>query len=323
MATTANADTCYCITSIPMAALVDTMTSSGASKKQLIDGLKVVLPTVILVAVGFAFLRRANQTLLPVALDFATAAAIGVTAGLTTRWSLKARAEILRWIVAVAMAISGLIILGMVTWGEAGLKMLYLRDGIDWNGLGQATVSASSALLALRAWSWRAPLITSPPDSQPEPILPRSQPQSFTPPPNGSIRPRPAAPSWRRSIRLRLRRGATRVQAAPRARVISQMPRPIVLPRWKLPIWKLPRVSLPRVSLPKFSLQNFNFRDLFGFRESQVKFTGASEQRCPYCLDVITKNDPRGVHACPICHTPHHGDCWAMTGVCQVPHYHG
>jgi hypothetical protein len=29
------------------------------------------------------------------------------------------------------------------------------------------------------------------------------------------------------------------------------------------------------------------------------------------------------VHACSICHTPHHADCWAMTGVCQIPHYNG
>lgn len=44
------------------------------------------------------------------------------------------------------------------------------------------------------------------------------------------------------------------------------------------------------------------------------------EDRCPYCFDVIKPNDPRGVHICEICHTPHHADCWAVTGKCQVPH---
>lgn len=44
------------------------------------------------------------------------------------------------------------------------------------------------------------------------------------------------------------------------------------------------------------------------------------EDRCPYCFDVVKRNDPRGVHICEICHTPHHADCWAVTGKCQVPH---
>ncbi len=277
-----------------MAALVDTMTNSSPQRKRLIDGLKLVLPTVILVAVGFAFLRRANQTLLPVALDFATASAIGITSGLTTRWSLKTRAGLLRSIVAVAMAISALIILGIVTWGEAGIKMLSLRQAIDWNGLGQVMVSASSALIALRAWSWREPIVTPPPDSPPEPIVPRSQPAGGLTQSDSPVPPP--------------RRIATRSRAPSRTSAISEIPRPFVMPRWKMP-----RIALPHI----------NLRGLLRLRESQVKFTGVTEQRCPYCLDVITKNDPRGVRVCSICHTPHHADCWAMTGVCQVPHYHG
>ncbi|MBI4786154.1 MAG: hypothetical protein HY782_03790 [Chloroflexi bacterium] len=44
------------------------------------------------------------------------------------------------------------------------------------------------------------------------------------------------------------------------------------------------------------------------------------EDRCPYCLDIVKRNDPRGVQVCEVCHTPHHADCWAITGKCQVPH---
>ncbi len=44
------------------------------------------------------------------------------------------------------------------------------------------------------------------------------------------------------------------------------------------------------------------------------------EDRCPYCLDVIKPNDPRGVRVCEVCHTPHHADCWAIAGKCQMPH---
>ncbi len=44
------------------------------------------------------------------------------------------------------------------------------------------------------------------------------------------------------------------------------------------------------------------------------------EDRCPYCFDIVKRNDPRGVHICEVCGTPHHADCWAITGKCQVPH---
>jgi hypothetical protein len=41
---------------------------------------------------------------------------------------------------------------------------------------------------------------------------------------------------------------------------------------------------------------------------------------CPYCLEEVKPNDPRGVVVCEICGTPHHADCWAITGKCEVPH---
>lgn len=47
---------------------------------------------------------------------------------------------------------------------------------------------------------------------------------------------------------------------------------------------------------------------------------GVVEDRCPYCFDVVKRNDSRGVHVCEVCGTPHHADCWAITGKCQVPH---
>jgi hypothetical protein len=55
--------------------------------------------------------------------------------------------------------------------------------------------------------------------------------------------------------------------------------------------------------------------------ENGVKVTGAAEERCPYCLDIIEDKDARGVVVCEICGSPHHADCWeAAGGMCQVPH---
>jgi len=55
-------------------------------------------------------------------------------------------------------------------------------------------------------------------------------------------------------------------------------------------------------------------------KEEHVHLAGVVEHRCPYCLEVVEKNDRRGVRVCPVCGTRHHADCWAVTGTCQVPH---
>ncbi len=55
-------------------------------------------------------------------------------------------------------------------------------------------------------------------------------------------------------------------------------------------------------------------------RKPRLQFSAEVENRCPYCLELIEPNDPRGTVECKICHTLHHADCWAITGTCQVPH---
>jgi ribosomal protein L37AE/L43A len=57
-------------------------------------------------------------------------------------------------------------------------------------------------------------------------------------------------------------------------------------------------------------------------RDAEIHLTGAEKYKCPYCLQPIEARDPRGIVVCPICHTRHHKDCWDVTGMCQVPHYH-
>lgn len=54
----------------------------------------------------------------------------------------------------------------------------------------------------------------------------------------------------------------------------------------------------------------------------RISLNGSEEHRCPYCLENVERNDPRGVKECPVCRTWHHADCWAVTGTCQVPHKH-
>jgi len=75
-------------------------------------------------------------------------------------------------------------------------------------------------------------------------------------------------------------------------------------------------LSLPHLGLPT----RIRRRPLPVRKSSEVRVIAKAEDRCPYCLDVIEKNDPRGVVVCEICGAPHHADCWEAGGKCQVPH---
>ncbi|MGH2606283.1 MAG: hypothetical protein ACRDG5_06795, partial [Anaerolineales bacterium] len=57
-------------------------------------------------------------------------------------------------------------------------------------------------------------------------------------------------------------------------------------------------------------------------RRAHVRLQRMIEHRCPYCLEPVLRRDPRGEVTCPECRTRHHADCWAVTGMCQVPHHH-
>ena len=56
-------------------------------------------------------------------------------------------------------------------------------------------------------------------------------------------------------------------------------------------------------------------------RQLKIRLAAHVEHRCPYCLEIVKPDDPRGAKECPICHAMHHADCWAVTGMCQVPHH--
>ena len=66
-----------------------------------------------------------------------------------------------------------------------------------------------------------------------------------------------------------------------------------------------------KVKLPKFGSKKVN---------NDVKLMGDEDHVCPYCLEEVEKNDPRGVAICKECNTWHHQDCWDVTGACGVAH---
>ena len=96
-----------------------------------------------------------------------------------------------------------------------------------------------------------------------------------------------------------------------------ELPR-INIPRQEQPT-RPPREAVPR-SKRRRLLRPKSGKPALANRGDGPRVMSVVEDRCPYCLDVIKRNDPRGIHTCDVCGTPHHADCWSITGKCQVPH---
>lgn len=95
-------------------------------------------------------------------------------------------------------------------------------------------------------------------------------------------------------------------------------PQPDEMKAKKIKTGPLPKESRPMRERIRSALRFFRRNN----REAEIRLVGKEEHKCPYCLQKIEPRDPRGVVVCPICHTRHHKECWDITGMCQVPHYH-
>lgn len=271
------------------------------------------LATIFLVGlvggVGFSFVGLANRTIAPGVFGWAASSGLGLASGFTSRRALRGHTVALRLLAAVAAVIVSMLFVGWISGGDAGLAIPHpSQSTTDWNALLELTLAAGSAGLALAAWSGgrvRTPIGTARPvpestDGAQEQAIRRTSPA-----PTGSVsialpgaRPGPVTGFVSRTG-VRLRGFAQRVQDW-----IDIRPGPWLqdhLPKWNLSS----RLSVGRA-----------------IRPGRVRLLGVEEHRCPYCLDVVERHDARGVVTCKVCHTRHHADCWAVAGMCQVPHDH-
>jgi ribosomal protein L37AE/L43A len=129
----------------------------------------------------------------------------------------------------------------------------------------------------------------------------------------------------------------------PNARIVRPKPKsksrtktkPVTKSAQKLILFKTKQVDRKKKLTRKLTKKPVLSRSLFSrkatsmfatrtrrFRRKDVKLLGETEHRCPYCLELVKKNDVRGVMICPECKTWHHKDCWDVTGSCQVAHRH-
>jgi hypothetical protein len=214
---------------------------------------------------------------------FASDLSLGLVAGFLARRLFRHHSAVLRFTSAYAVFILGLVLLGFFSGWQVGLGPLkFGRTSVDWTGLGQLLLGVGTVILSLEAW--QKPLVQVQPATE---IVVQPAPVAVAP----RVAERPHVGTGSRSRRTPSRR--TRRLARPK---VESAPEIVVdapaKPRRKRSPGRKPRLQLSRVE----------------------------EHRCPYCLELIEPNDPRGTVECKICHTLHHADCWAITGTCQVPH---
>ena len=271
--------------------------SRAAENSNLSRKLVLLFLLVIASALGLLLLFRAKPHYPVWFQDWFAAVTLAVVAGFGSRWILNRRNGLIRFLVATATYLVGLFMLGLVSKWKYGIgPWEFWPKQVDVGGLIQVGVGLFILVLVFLAWRPRAPVIaktvTAPePVAEPKPVpVPSPQPS----------RSSPVKSEKRRSIMEFLK-------LTPRSVKVKRIGRS----RPKKAVRTLTQADLP--VRPK--RRNF-FRG-----KPKVQIALVEEHRCPFCLEPVSRGDPRGVVECPVCHTLHHKDCWEITGVCQVPHY--
>ena len=274
---------------------------------------------VIAVALGLVLLSRQKSTVPLVLFNILADAGLGLLVGLATRLVLKDRHGLVQGLVSTAVTFIGLAVLGYFTnwrsgigpfqvglvrvhWLDAAriplqLPLEFGRSGMDLLDLVHMVIAMDTSWIALRVWK-QGPRVSgqgSLPSSErrgrrPAPPRASQSVQSVTPQPAPLPAPHiPASsvPSARPKLQRKRNGRPLITKAAPAIRPM--------------------RAAKPR----KASLR---------MGHSAVHLAVHEEHRCPYCLETVDRNDPRGTVECQVCHTLHHKDCWDITGSCQVPH---
>lgn len=311
---------------------IDTSVPSRGSDslfRKLILLMLLISASVLWIVVWFNY-----ETIFPLLLSTIFAdVSLGVIAGFGSRFVLRNRDWALRYIFAIIVVVIGMFMVGSLTnwvlgigpirleerfaqqidklrfngdlWRQIrflgiGSRVLFDFSEMDWADLAHLAVSLVITVLSLQAW--RRPV------AQPVP-----EPFEIAP------LPAPVPPATKAR---RVRKSSTTTNSRPRVRrasTSSNHVRPTIQSVPSQPRVRSNNGSRPSVKKMKEPTLRPKKKRL-SRRKPKIQFALLEEHRCPYCLDAVTHNDPRGVKECEVCHTLHHADCWAITGVCQVPH---
>jgi len=283
-------------------------TDSQSERWHLGRKLTLLFLLVIALASGLAILLQQKTNFPLLIFNVFADMSIGLVAGLATRLVLSQRNWFIRGLTSAALVIIGLFILGYLTAGKSGIEIpalgfvsvnwlnqwhIFLKlplqvksSQIDWLMLVYIVISMDTSWVALRAWKRSGPHMVE-----------------------TSVVPAARA---RRPVRSALTNALPRF-TIPKIRIRNSSPKPKVRRKRN----EHPMVSTLTASSP-VEAQAKRWNPLH--RKLKIQLAVYEEHRCPYCLEEVKRDDPRGVVECEVCHTLHHKDCWDITGACQVPH---
>lgn len=256
--------------------------------ESLLGRLTVIVLFSVICGVILALLFLVNQQIPPVALKFTVLMALGLADGFMSRRLLVGRNGLLQFLSAIFALLITLDLLSLITHGFLGLNLLHGAAPVNALDTAlQLIVPITGIWLALRAWRGQHRQVLVEPREFIEPEVVPVQPSRPV------RRPRVNFSSLSANLNRRLSSAISWGQQALR-------PTPGVRTRKKV--------------------HRATRRPSYRGRGSEIALSMEEKHVCPYCLEPVVKRDPRGVKICKVCKTWHHADCWAITGVCQVPH---
>jgi hypothetical protein len=267
---------------------------------------------VVALSLGLVILFRQKSNFPILLFNVLADTTLGLLIGLGTRFVLRQINWFIQGVASAAMVVIGLAMLGYFTGWRSGIGPLELgliklnwlnwahitlqlplqfgRSRMDLLDLAQMVIGIDTAWIALRAWK-KSPRIVG-------------QNSSTGPRVRSRTRARPAHTAIVPNVSIPNNHASAGSSARPKVKRKKSSGRPVISMRTAEP--RSPR-SRARAWNPMR-------------RKPEVQIAVYEEHRCPYCLEVVTRNDPRGSVECQVCHALHHKDCWDITGTCQVPH---
>jgi len=282
-----------------------TMNSSFSTAPRRTGFVRKLVVTVLFVVGIASFMALFNVTQKNLSLFWMTVFAVlsvGLASGSASRITFYQWSGFLRFLVVLLSVPLGLLVLGLLTNWQMGIGPLdlWFRGAVPEDELIQLGGALLVAVISLEAWWKPRPKIEETAEIQISPR--RREPTPAAMPSVQIVEPRsPQVHAQegvvyqpRRSSRSKVvRTNKSRNRTVPLAdRLVFMQPAP------------------PARSRRKRSSS----------RKPNLQISLYEEHRCPFCLDEVKQNDPRGVKKCEVCNALHHADCWAITGMCQVPH---
>jgi hypothetical protein len=272
---------------------------------------------VIASALGLVILSRQRSHVPPFLFNILADASLGLIAGLATRWVLRGRNLVVQGLASAAVSLVGLGIIGYFTnwksgigplqaglvsvhwldWAHVALRLpvQFGRSSMDLLDLAHMVIAADTSWIALRVWRQTVDFGAQ-----------RSAPAEHVRRPARSPRPARAA--------------VTPIVPAPKAPASTGSNSRAKVRRKKAGRALVSRPAASAIRPMRSRTQPLSKTGQRRNRRPTIHFAVHEEHRCPYCLEPVKRNDPRGTVECQVCHTLHHKDCWDITGNCQVPH---